>query len=34
MGSVLEKVVKKIFVIFLVKFVQGEQVTEVKKKTL
>jgi len=34
MRSVLGKVVEKIFVIFLVKFVQGEQVMEVKEKML
>jgi hypothetical protein len=34
MRSVLEKVVEKIFVIFLVKFVQGEKVIEVKEKML
>jgi hypothetical protein len=32
MRIVLEKVVEKIVVIFVVKFVQGEQVTDVKEK--
>jgi hypothetical protein len=34
MRSVFEKVVEKIFFFFLVKFVQGEQVMEVKEKML
>jgi len=34
MRSVLEIVVEKIFVIFLVKFVEGEHVTEVKENML